>query len=79
MEMMVCCFSCHTLMTSSFVPVGVQAATLAPVSGFTAGCCPWKRLCYLNVLLSKSSQKHPFLQQKGNRETRISPCQKISF
>lgn len=55
METMVCCFSCQTLLTSSFVPMGVQAETWATVSGFTGGCCPLKCLCYWNVLLSKSS------------------------
>jgi len=54
-EMTVCCFSCQILTTSSSGPVGVQAAMWATISGFTAGCCPQKRLCYLNALLSKSS------------------------
>lgn len=29
METMVCCFSCQTLKSSSFMPMGVQTVTLA--------------------------------------------------
>lgn len=64
MEMMVYCFSCQILMPSSFVSTG---ATLAPVSGFTAGCCHQKYLCYLNL-----PQTHPFLQQNGKGAAGIS-------
>lgn len=61
MEMMVYCFSCQILVPSSFVSTG---ATLAPVSGFTAGCCHQKCLCYLNVLLGKSSPGTSLLTAK---------------
>lgn len=64
MEMMVYCFSCQILLLSSFVSMG---ATLAPVTGFTAGCCHQKCLCYLNL-----PQEYPFLQQNGKGAAGIS-------